>query len=125
MKKILQILIVLTLGLSLNSCYYDDYPAIPANNGSNATPVSYATDIMPLWSECVGCHSGATAPDLRDANSYNSLINGFVVPNDSQSSILYKSLLGKGAPLMPPGSKWTDTKINLVKNWIDQGAINN
>ncbi|MCF6180767.1 hypothetical protein [Lutibacter sp.] len=127
MKKILQILIVLVIGFSLNSCYYDDYPEIAPDNGggSTATPVSYATDIMPLWAQCVGCHSGNTAPDLRDANSYTSLLNGYVTPNDAANSILYKSLIGSGAPLMPPGSKWSSTKINLVKNWINQGTLNN
>jgi len=125
MKKLIQFLIAIVVGLFMNSCYYDDYPEIAPDNGGGDTVISYATDIMPLWSECVGCHSGNTAPDLRDANSYTSLLNGFVVPNDSQSSVLYKSLLGEGASLMPPGSKWPVSKINLVKNWIDQGALNN
>jgi len=39
---------------------------------------------------------------------------------------LYNSLIGtNGVSLMPPGSKWPETKISLVKAWIDQGAKNN
>ncbi|MFT5567849.1 MAG: hypothetical protein ACI81Y_002806, partial [Glaciecola sp.] len=30
-----------------------------------------------------------------------------------------------GVSLMPPGSQWPDTKINAVRDWIDQGALNN
>ena len=49
-----------------------------------------------------------------------------MVPGDAEASILYNSLLGSGGvQLMPPGSKWSDSKINLVKDWIDQGAKNN
>jgi len=28
-------------------------------------------------------------------------------------------------PLMPPGSQWSTAKINLVKDWINQGAQDN
>ena len=116
---------VIAIALFLNSCYYDNYPEYDTTGGGSSTPVSYKTDIIPLWSACTGCHSGTTAPDLRDANSYTSLLNGYVVPNNADASILYKSLIGSGAPLMPPGSKWPASKISLVQTWINQGALNN
>ena len=125
MKKLFQILIIIGMGLSLNSCYYDAFPEeeeLPPIEEE----VSYKNDIMPLWGQCVGCHSGNEPPDLRDEFSYDSLLNGFVEPNDSEASILYKSLLGiDDVSLMPPGSKWPQSKISLVKAWIDQGAKNN
>ena len=118
----------------MNSCYYDAFPAEEDiivdggdNGGGTVDDVSYSADIIPLWGQCVGCHSGNTPPDLRESTSYNDLLNnGWVIPSDADSSILYKSLLGvDGVSLMPPGSKWPDTKINLVKAWINQGAKNN
>ena len=124
MKNILQILILIFIGLSLNSCYYDSFSEedfIPITED-----VSYKNDIVPLWGQCSGCHNGTLAPDMRDATSYNSLLNGYVIPNNADQSILYKSLLGTGGvSLMPPGSKWSDSKINLVKSWITQGAKDN
>jgi len=124
MKNIFQILILLGMGLFLNSCYYDAYPEeelIPL-----PTDISYQNDIIPLWGQCIGCHNGTEPPDLRDEFSYNELLNGYVIPNDSEASILYKSLLGTdGVSLMPPGSQWPDSKIELVKAWIDQGALDN
>ncbi len=125
MKKLLQILILISMSLFLSSCYYDAFPE-DLNPIDPDEEVSYKTDIMPLWAQCVGCHNGNEPPDLRDEFSYDELLNGFVVPNNPESSILYQSLLGtNGIPLMPPGSKWPESKISLVKSWIDQGAKDN
>lgn len=118
------------MGFTMNSCYYDAFPEEeiidPGTGGGGQTEeVSYSTDIVPLWGQCVGCHSGTTPPNMKD-NSYSNLLDGYVVANDAEASTLYKSLLGTGGvSLMPPGSKWSTTKINLVKDWIDQGAKNN
>jgi len=116
----------------MNSCYYDAYPEYDViiddgggDGGGQTEDVSYATDIVPLWGQCVGCHNGSTPPNL-DSNSFTNLLNGYVVAGDADASVLYKSLLGTGGiSLMPPGSKWPQAKIDLVKSWINQGAKNN
>ena len=126
MKNVFQILIIIGIGLLVNSCYYDAYPVeevIPPDED-----VSYSLDIVPLWGQCVGCHSGGSTPppDLSDNVSYDSLLNGYVIPSNADASILHKSLLGiDGVSLMPPGQKWSDSKIGLVKAWINQGAKDN
>jgi hypothetical protein len=128
MKKLFQFILMIIMGLAINACYYDAFPEEEIIIDDPDTPiedVSYQNDIIPLWVQCVGCHSGNEPPDLRDNVSYDELLNGYVVPGDADASILYKSLLGVGAPLMPPGSQWPDTKINLVKDWINQGAQDN
>lgn len=116
------------MGLIVNSCYYDvliEDEYIPFDD-DNAPEVSYELDIIPLWDECVGCHNGTVPPNLMDDVSYSELLNGYVVPEDADSSILYKSLLGiDGIELMPPDAMWPDDKITLVRNWINQGALNN
>ncbi len=128
MKKLIQLVILITVGLFMNSCYYDSiYEPIneDSDNGGEPGIVSYQNDIIPLWVQCVGCHNGNEPPNLED-DSYNELLNGYVVPNDADASVLYQSLLGiNGVSLMPPGSQWPDSKINLVKDWIDQGALDN
>jgi hypothetical protein len=131
MKKIVQLLMLVSMGLVMNSCYYDAYPEEDiidpgnGNGGGTIDEVSYSADVVPLWSQCVGCHSGGTPPNMKD-NSYANLLNGYVVTGDADASVLYKSLLGTGGiSLMPPGSKWPQAKIDLVKNWINQGAKDN
>lgn len=130
MKKIFQILIIVCGGLLLNSCYYDAFPEYENVNDDGGddggdTVVSYKNDIVPLWGQCIGCHKGTTPPNL-ETNSYTNLLNNYVIAGNAEGSVLYKSLLGTdGISLMPPGSKWPQSKIDLVKNWIKQGALNN
>ena len=123
MKNLIKILLLLSMGLFLNSCYYDEFPEDVVDVPD---VVSYQTDIMPLWEgECVNCHSGNVAPDLRPANSYNSLLNGYVEKGNSAESILYLSLIHAPGVTPMPGTQWPASKTELVKAWIDQGAENN
>ena len=129
MKKLLQIVLVSSLSLLYFSCYYDAYPEYDdiGGGGDNGETieVSYSDDIVPLWAQCVGCHKGSTPPNL-ESNSYTNIMNGYVVAGTADTSILYMSLINSGGiSLMPPGSPWPQTKIKLVKDWIDQGAKNN
>ena len=126
MKKLFQLVILFTMSLSVTSCYYDSIYEAAEETGTVTDNLSYQADILPLWGQCVGCHNGTEPPNLEDMVSYNELLNGYVVPGDADASILYKSLLGiDGVSLMPPGSQWPDTKINAVRDWINQGALNN
>lgn len=126
MKRYFQFILVIAMSLGMNSCYYDAFEEELIVIDDEVETISYQNDIIPLWAQCVGCHKGDEPPDLRDNVSYDQLINGFVVAEDAEASILYKSFLGiDGVQLMPPGSKWPDSKINMVKSWIDQGALDN
>lgn len=123
--NLIRISILFIVSLSLSSCYYDTFPE---DTGPPPEDVSYSQDIQPLWDvDCVSCHQGNTPPDLRAANSYNSLINGnYVIPENADDSVLYHSLLGSnGVSLMPPGNQWPASQINIVEAWINEGAENN
>lgn len=131
MKKLFQLIILITASALISSCYYDDiYEPIGGNDGGGSgsnEQVSYQNDLIPLWNaDCVGCHNGNIPPDMRDSVSYDELLSGYVVPFNAEASILYKSLLGiDGVQLMPPGGQWSTNRINLVKDWINQGALDN
>ncbi len=125
MKNTIKILILMGMGLFLNSCYYDEFPEATVPD-----VVSYQDNIQPLWdNDCVECHSGNIAPDLRPDRSYDALIKGgFVVKGDADASNLYLSLFeGTGISLMPPKptGPWPDSNRNIVETWINQGAENN
>jgi len=127
MKKTVKLIsnaALLVLMLSLTGCYYDEViePA-PLPPDFEAT---FANDIQPIFTaNCISCHGGSQEPDLRAGSAYAEIVNGeFIVPNDIEASVLYQRLVGNGA-LMPPGNSLSTTKINLVKNWIENGALNN
>jgi len=127
MKKIIQYLMMLTLSMMATSCYYDEIPVEAV--APLPESISYQNDIQPLWDQsCISCHkTGATAPDLTSTKSYAALTaaNKYVIAGNAASSLLHKSLIGEGAPLMPTSGKWTDSKIALVDKWINDGALNN
>ncbi len=117
------------MGLAINACYYDALPEDDNDSGDgndgDTEVVSYQNDIVPLWVQCTGCHkAGGDEPNMQD-DSYINLLNGYVIPGDAPTSVLYKSLINDGVELMPPGSPWPDYKIDLVRDWINQGALNN
>ena len=119
MKKLFQILAMISISLSLNSCYYDSiYEPIDDGNGPGTEPgeeLTYNNDIAPIFGSCSNCHNGTLNPDLREENAYNSLVPEYVIAFDAEASRLYIKLNG-GHQNLPA------SRIELVKTWIDQGA---
>ena len=82
------------------------------------------------------CHDASSAGGL-DLTSYETLIAGsntrsVISAGDAEGSPLIWSMEGRdpiGNPvsIMPPAGRTTITmsEINLIKDWIDQGAKNN
>lgn len=84
---------------------------------------------------CVSCHSASSPSgglDLSEGAAYDNLVNVAstgsnlqrVVPFNSSASYLFKVLDGTDAPLMPPGARLSQAKIDSVKSWINRGAAN-
>ena len=128
MKKLIKIVITVCVLFLLQSCYYDTVYTVEAPPVDPEVDVLYKTEIQPIWdNNCVECHKGFVAPDLRPENSYNDLLNnGWVIAGNSAGSILYESVAWSGsASKMPIEYKLTETEIQLIQLWIDQGAENN
>jgi hypothetical protein len=102
-----------------------------------STNISYSNQVQPIFnSQCVGCHGAEGGLNLSASVSRNNLVNVSaqgncntlkrVLPFDAANSVLYRKVAGStcGAR-MPQGDNLTQTDIDLIKNWIDQGAINN
>ena len=94
--------------------------------------VSFAKDIQPMLNaSCINCHGNNNKLSVR---TYANLMKGtsnngpVVIPKNGAGSLIIKKLQGTASgDRMPPepASKWSDSKIELVKKWIDQGALNN
>lgn len=117
--------------LMLASCEYEYYvippePVEPPDTTGHDTTttvdtISFAQEIIPIFSsKCTVCHSGSTAPDLRESKAYNSLKNGnFVVANEPDNSLLYTSL--KTGSMK---SYISASELKLIRRWILAGAKN-
>jgi hypothetical protein len=125
MKKIFQILIIVAAGLVMNSCYYDEIqeaiiPELPTDpEDPNFVEIKFGADIQPIFTEsCIQCHNASRNPDLRAGFAYSSLVPEYVIADDADASQLYNKLAGGHQNL-------AQTKITLIKTWINQGAKNN
>ncbi len=119
MKKIFQILLIVCVGLAMNSCYYDELqertiPELPPD-----VDILFGTQIQPIFTNnCIGCHNTSRNPDLRAGFAYSALVPQYVTANNADASPLYVKLVG-GHQNVATGN------LSLIKTWINQGAKNN
>jgi len=124
MNKFARILILLSPTVALLGC--------------GEQSASYSADVRPfLDNYCMRCHSedgkGSKISGLR-MDDYESLMKGttygpVIKPGDSFTSALIMLVEGRADPSlrMPhdDGEAPSQTEIDRVKAWIDQGAKNN
>lgn len=106
--------------------------------GQKSAPVvSYSDQVKPLLTQyCLECHQpggkGYEKSGLSMVN-YDSLMKGtkfgsVITPGSAEGSTLYRLVAGKADPsIRMPHEREPLSKadIQLIKNWIDQGARNN
>jgi len=78
--------------------------------------VSFSKDIFPIIQPFVNCHD--------NLSGYNALMP-WVVAGQPENSKLWRRLNGQGGPQMPPDGKLPDAQLNLIYQWIKEGAQNN
>lgn len=111
----------------------------------NAAPVTLSMIQTQVFSpSCSGCHSGPTSSALPSgmnlssaADSFAALVNvtslqvdtlNRVTPGDSANSYLVQKLEGTAAvgTRMPQGGPFLDqATMDMIRQWIDDGAANN
>ena len=109
------------------------------------TPISFSTDVQFIFTRsCAksGCHAGSTAPflfglSLEQGQAYANLVGvpsgedptlKRVEPGRSDLSYIIRKLEGNGlGDRMPADGPpyLPDAEIQLIKDWIDQGALEN
>ena len=103
------------------------------SNNNEVANVSFSKDILPVFeANCAinsSCHIGSYSlndhVNLTDSMAYNTIESrGLIVVATPAASILYNQI---ATGIMPkaPYSKLSAAQINLVLNWIQQGAKNN
>ena len=102
---------------------------------------SFMGEIWPIFSGACGCHkdsNGAGGLVLKKSNAFDNMVGKaskqlpamkLVAPGDPEMSYLWhklndsqKSVGGKGKK-MPPGGLLDKQSLDLVKQWIEQGAL--
>ncbi|MFL2994627.1 MAG: FlgD immunoglobulin-like domain containing protein [Candidatus Neomarinimicrobiota bacterium] len=91
--------------------------------------VDYNLQIQPIFdTNCTTCHNYAGSATLN-LTSFSGLINGGVsgpsiIAGDHENSLLYQRLILPvgSAGSMPPNVPLSQSEIDLIAQWIDQGA---
>jgi len=126
---------VISLGL-LSSCKDSGVDGVVPPGGGQpggGTNVSYALQIVPIFDEygCSGCHGGSGGLYVKP---YAQLMAGgnagkVVIPGNADGSLLIEKLtmatppIGSRMPLM--GIPLPDSTVQVIRDWINQGALNN
>jgi mono/diheme cytochrome c family protein len=107
----------------------------PPQTSTQPTPTSqpgpsiptFNTDILPIFQRnCNMCHGALGG---WDGTSYQSAIESgdhapVIIPGDAENSLLVQKLLGTApqGEIMPPGGKLPDETIQIIRDWINEGA---
>jgi len=107
----------------------DELPAETEAPSAGETAVSFANQVLPIFSSrCAQCHGGDRTLAGLDVLSFTALMSGsdngpVVVPGDVDASLLV-TLVANGQ--MPKaGAKLTPDQVQVIADWIDQGALDN
>lgn len=91
--------------------------------------VYFVNTIKPLINNSCAttdCHDANTAEHGIVLDTYaNIIISAEVKAFKPYDSKLYEVITDEGDDLMPPNKPFSSDQINLIKVWIEQGALNN
>jgi mono/diheme cytochrome c family protein len=104
-------------------------PAATTDAPASTTGVSFANDVLPiLQSRCLNCHGGDRLEEGLSVKTYAELMagseNGLVItPGDAGNSLLVELVSTQKMPKRGP--KLTPPQVQLIIDWINQGALDN
>ena len=122
----------------LNGCEDIGDVVAPENGPDNGTQLSFSNDILPIFdSNCTTiCHPSPASPAFGnlDLNSYVTLMDQtgpnhapVIVPFQPDSSFLVQRIEDPGATRMPPppNPALPPAQIDTIRQWIEEGALDN
>ena len=96
---------------------------------SDKKKVDFVKDIQPIFkARCYECHSAEKDLGSLRLDSKESAFKGgdsgkAIIPGKPQDSLIIQKISGsEGGLRMPPGKPLSESEIDLIRNWIDQGA---
>lgn len=105
-------------------------PTVPATEASAQTSsVSFANDVAPiLQSRCWNCHGGDKTEEGLDLTTFAGVMAGsedgpVVFAGDADNSPLAELIISQKMPKRGP--KLTPPQVQVIVDWINQGALDN
>lgn len=104
-------------------------PVVQDTPAAAAASVSFSKDIVPIFdNSCINCHGGDRIEEGLKLQTYNDIFAGskngaVVVPGNASNSLLAELVANHKMPKR--GAKLSDPQVQLIIDWINQGALNN
>jgi uncharacterized membrane protein len=101
----------------------------PVEEISSGAAVSFTNDVFPIiQSRCINCHGGNRTEEGLVMLTYAELMAGsnngpVVMPRDSANSLLVEMVSTQKMPKRGP--KLTPLQVQVIIDWINQGALDN
>jgi hypothetical protein len=122
--------LVVSFAIGVVSCVHE--PINPYSGQCSPDSVYFENDVLPLIiGNCgmSGCHDAATASDGVILDSYENIMStGEVRAGRPDNSEIYEKISENDpADRMPPppANALSSEQMALIRDWIDQGALNN
>lgn len=103
-------------------------PATQAPSTSDGE-LSFSKDILPIFQKsCFQCHGSGGGRGGFNLNNYDQLMAGgnsgaVIEPGDADNSLLVQFIVSQRMPV--GGNKLTPEQIQLITDWVNQGALDN
>lgn len=105
-------------------------PTTPPTEASAQTgTVSFANDVVPiLQSRCWNCHGGDRTEEGLNLTTFAGILAGsengpVIIPGDADNSLLAEQIVSQEMPKRGP--KLTPPQVQVILDWINQGALEN
>lgn len=101
----------------------------PAGQSPEGTTISFTNDVFPiLQSRCINCHGGDRTEEGLVMLTYAELMAGsdngpVVTPGDAVNSLFAELVSAQKMPKRGP--KLTPPQVQVIIDWINQGALDN
>ena len=104
------------------------YPPFVDSTTTDIVGIDYNLSIQSIFNQsCIGCHDGSNPEGGLNLLSYEELMsNNVIVPGDHEASELYDRITRPESSNgdMPPAGSLDQDEIDLIADWIDEGALN-
>ena len=118
-----------TLAATNTSVPATEAPASTEPAAAAGATVSFASEILPIiQSRCINCHGGDRIEEGLSMNTHAEIMAGsengaILVPGDAASSLIIEMVASGDMPKRGP--KLTPPQVQLIADWINQGALDN
>lgn len=104
-------------------------PAAATQPPVQGATVSFANEVLPIiQSRCISCHGGDRTEEGLDLKTHASILAGsenglVIIPGDAANSLLVEMVVTQKMPKRGP--KLTPPQLQLITDWVNQGALDN